>query len=40
MSGGAFTAAAQAFVEQTTNIWVQKPFDLDALVKLINGRIS
>jgi CheY-like chemotaxis protein len=40
MSGGAFTAAAQVFLDQTPNRWVQKPFDFHALLTLINGAIG
>ncbi len=37
MTGGAFTAATRAFVEETTNPVVQKPFDLPHIEGLIRS---
>ncbi|MGC4065669.1 MAG: response regulator [Polyangiaceae bacterium] len=39
MSGGAFTAAARAFLSQVTNARIEKPFNVQALRSLLKQRI-
>jgi signal transduction histidine kinase len=40
LTGGAFTAKAQAFVASVKNSFVEKPFDVAALLELIQARIE
>jgi hypothetical protein len=39
LTGGAFTARARAFIEDTTNVVIQKPYDLTRIRKLIAERL-
>lgn len=39
LTGGAFTARARQFLEDVTNVRVEKPFDISALSDLVNERI-
>jgi KaiC/GvpD/RAD55 family RecA-like ATPase len=39
LTGGAFTPAARAFVDKTTNLWIEKPFDVRQLRALVNDKI-
>ena len=40
MTGGAFTARAEAFFRSTTPRFIEKPFEVDELMKVIDGVIS
>jgi len=39
MTGGAFTPASRAFLEQSSNARVEKPFEVDVLRSAVNGLI-
>jgi signal transduction histidine kinase len=40
LTGGAFTPRAQAFVQEVSNPFVEKPFDVDRLLELIQRHID
>jgi nitrogen-specific signal transduction histidine kinase/CheY-like chemotaxis protein len=40
LTGGAFTARARAFLDQATNLRVEKPFDTVALRAIVNDRVK
>jgi PAS domain S-box-containing protein len=40
LTGGAFTPRAREFLEKMPNRWVEKPFDVAELRKLVNRRVS
>ncbi len=40
MTGGAFTVEARAFLDAVDNEWLEKPFELSALRRLIRGRAA
>ncbi len=40
LTGGAFTPKAQAFVEESDNPCVEKPFEVDRLLELIQARLE
>jgi CheY-like chemotaxis protein len=40
MTGGAFTARARQFMEEVPNVRVEKPFDADALLAVIDAQVS
>jgi signal transduction histidine kinase/CheY-like chemotaxis protein len=40
MTGGAFTGRAREFLDKTTNDRLEKPFEMDDLRAMINGRIG
>jgi PAS domain S-box-containing protein len=37
LTGGAFTPASRAFVATTANAWLEKPFDIERVIALIDG---
>jgi len=39
LTGGAFTPLARAFLEKTTNAWLEKPFDIEQTLVLIEERL-
>jgi len=39
LTGGAFALRARTFLEQSRNLWIEKPFDPAALRNLINARL-
>jgi len=39
MTGGAFTALARQFLDETPNLRIEKPFDLKVLRHLVNSLI-
>ncbi len=39
LTGGTFTPSARAFVHQTTNLWIEKPFDVRQLRALVNDKM-
>ena len=40
LTGGAFTARAQAFTAQVQNTFVEKPFDVDKLMAIVSSRVA
>lgn len=40
LTGGAFTARARAFLDQTANLRIEKPFDTVALRAIVNDRVK
>jgi CheY-like chemotaxis protein len=40
LTGGAFTTRARAFLDRVSNACLEKPFDLKALLSLVNERVK
>jgi len=40
LTGGAFSAQAQAFLDAGTTVWLNKPFDRESLRSIVNERIA
>ena len=40
MTGGTFTPASREFIDSVTNIFIEKPFDLQTIRQIVQQRVG